>query len=45
MELHENDMDDLKLPASLHDIGKVAIQDAVLTKPDKLTGEECCEFL
>jgi diguanylate cyclase (GGDEF)-like protein/PAS domain S-box-containing protein len=38
--LHENDLDDLKLLASLHDIGKVAISDSILTKPDKLTADE-----
>lgn len=38
--LHENELDDLKLLASLHDIGKVAISDFILTKPGKLTEEE-----
>lgn len=38
--LHESDMDDLKLVASLHDIGKVAISDYILSKPSKLTQDE-----
>jgi diguanylate cyclase (GGDEF)-like protein len=38
--LHENDMDDLQLLASLHDIGKVAISDIILAKPGKLTEDE-----
>lgn len=38
--LHENEMNDLKLLASLHDIGKVAISDTILLKPGKLTKDE-----
>lgn len=38
--LHENDLDDLQLLASLHDIGKGAISDTILAKPGKLTEDE-----
>ena len=38
--LHENELDDLKLLAGLHDIGKVAISDTILTKAGKLSDEE-----
>ncbi|NTV89432.1 MAG: diguanylate cyclase [Clostridiales bacterium] len=38
--LHENELDDLELLATLHDIGKVAISDTILTKPGKLDKEE-----
>lgn len=34
------EMDDLRLGAYLHDVGKVAISDMVLLKPGKLTDEE-----
>jgi len=33
-------MDDLKLLASLHDIGKIAIPNSILDKPGRLTAEE-----
>ncbi len=38
--LHENKLDELKLLAVLHDIGKIAIPDSILFKPGKLTDEE-----
>lgn len=38
--LTENDIDELKLFAMLHDIGKVGISDTILNKPEKLSGEE-----
>lgn len=40
MELNDNELDELKLLAMLHDIGKVAISDAVLNKPGKLDDKE-----
>lgn len=39
-ELSERDVLDLERHASSHDIGKVAIPDAILKKPGKLTKEE-----
>jgi PAS domain S-box-containing protein len=33
-------LDDLCLSSVLHDVGKVAIEDSILLKPGKLTGEE-----
>lgn len=38
--LAQSDLDELKLLSLLHDIGKIAILDSILTKPDKLTPEE-----
>lgn len=38
--LAEDKKDELTLLATLHDIGKVAIPDQILMKPDKLTPEE-----
>jgi diguanylate cyclase (GGDEF)-like protein len=38
--LTDNELDELKLLAMLHDIGKVAISDRVLNKPGKLVGAE-----
>lgn len=40
VHLPENEMDNLKLLASLHDIGKIAIPNSILDKPSKLTAEE-----
>jgi len=41
-ELHcsEKDIESLKIAAMLHDVGKIAIPDSVLLKPDRLTFEE-----
>ncbi|MBC7765131.1 MAG: diguanylate cyclase [Hyphomonadaceae bacterium] len=44
MELSDNDMDALSLLSILHDIGKIAIPDHILLKPDKLTPEEWKEM-
>jgi diguanylate cyclase (GGDEF)-like protein/putative nucleotidyltransferase with HDIG domain len=38
--LDEDEVDRVKAAALLHDIGKVAISDEILNKPDKLTDEE-----
>ncbi len=38
--LRKKEIDDIALAAVLHDVGKIAIPDAVLTKPGKLTDEE-----
>jgi len=40
LELPKERLDPLRLAALLHDIGKLAVPDAVLTKPAKLTDEE-----
>lgn len=40
MGLSAEDIDVLRLGALLHDIGKIAISDHVLRKPDALTDEE-----
>jgi putative two-component system response regulator len=39
-ELKDVDMEQFVSSARLHDIGKIAIPDAILNKPDKLTEEE-----
>jgi diguanylate cyclase (GGDEF)-like protein/PAS domain S-box-containing protein len=44
MNLSEQEMDELELLATLHDIGKVGISDQILNKPDKLTSEEWIEM-
>lgn len=44
LELQQGDRDRLELLATLHDIGKVAISDQILTKPGKLTEEEWVEM-
>lgn len=36
----DEEVETIRLAASMHDIGKMAINDAVLNKPDKLTQEE-----
>jgi len=38
--LNSEEIDELALLATLHDIGKIAIPDTILVKPDKLTAEE-----
>lgn len=40
IKLPESEMDNLKLLASLHDIGKIAIPNSILDKPGRLTPEE-----
>ncbi len=38
--LSEEDIDDISLAAIMHDVGKIAIPDAILCKPGRLTAEE-----
>lgn len=38
--LDEKEIDNIALAAVMHDVGKITIPDAVLTKPGKLTAEE-----
>lgn len=40
LSLSQNKLDEMKLFAMLHDIGKVGIDDRILNKPDKLTADE-----
>jgi diguanylate cyclase (GGDEF)-like protein/PAS domain S-box-containing protein len=40
IDLHSNQLDELSLLASLHDIGKVAISETILAKEGKLTKKE-----
>ncbi len=40
MNCSERDLESLHVAGVLHDIGKIAIPDAVLLKPDRLTNEE-----
>ncbi len=40
IDLPESELDNLKLLAALHDIGKIAIPNSILAKPGKLTHEE-----
>jgi HD-GYP domain-containing protein (c-di-GMP phosphodiesterase class II) len=40
LNLSENEIQQVELSALLHDIGKIGIPDAVLTKPEKLTASE-----
>ena len=44
MNLTQQELDELELLATLHDIGKVGIADRILNKPDKLTAEEWIEM-
>ncbi|ATW24309.1 HD domain-containing phosphohydrolase [Candidatus Formimonas warabiya] len=44
MGLTENELNELELLAMLHDIGKIAINDSILTKPAELTSEEWIEM-
>jgi len=39
-ELHQIDLDMFCFSASLHDIGKIAVSDHILNKPDRLTEDE-----
>jgi diguanylate cyclase (GGDEF)-like protein len=43
LDLSDNDMEELKLLAMLHDIGKVAISSEILNKPGRLNKEEWAE--
>jgi len=40
LNLHPRDMDTLQLSAVLHDIGKIAVEDKILRKADKLSKDE-----
>lgn len=40
MGFNANDLDDLELLALLHDIGKIAVPDHILNKPEELTADE-----
>lgn len=40
LELSPSEMDNLKLAAALHDIGKIGVEDRILGKPGKLDPEE-----
>ncbi|MBI4690506.1 MAG: response regulator [Nitrospirae bacterium] len=40
LDLHENDRNDLKVAAMLHDIGKIGISDFILGKNGRLTNDE-----
>lgn len=44
MDLTQQELDVLELVATLHDIGKVGIDDRILNKPDKLDAEEWVEM-
>lgn len=44
LNLKEEELNDLKLFATLHDIGKIAVDDQILNKPGKLTDVEWCEM-
>ncbi len=37
---YEKDIDIIKIASTMHDIGKIAIEDNILKKPGKLTGDE-----
>ncbi len=44
MNLSKDDLNDLSLLSSLHDIGKISIDNSILVKPDKLTEDEWMEM-
>jgi diguanylate cyclase (GGDEF)-like protein len=44
LELSEDEMNQLKLFSSLHDLGKIAIRDSILLKPGPLNDEEWVEM-
>jgi HD-GYP domain-containing protein (c-di-GMP phosphodiesterase class II) len=44
LNLSQIELDELELLATLHDIGKVGIDDKILNKPGKMTGDEWIEM-
>jgi len=44
MELSKNELNDLELLSALHDIGKISIDNRILTKTGKLTDDEWIEM-
>lgn len=40
LELSEEEIDKIRIAATIHDIGKIGIRDYILNKPDKLSFEE-----
>ncbi|MFZ5801126.1 MAG: HD domain-containing phosphohydrolase [Candidatus Omnitrophota bacterium] len=44
MKLNQEEIENLKTASLLHDIGKIAIRDGILSKPGKLTDEEFQEI-
>jgi putative nucleotidyltransferase with HDIG domain len=42
LDLPEDERETLRVAAILHDVGKIAIPDSILLKPDRLTNEEYC---
>lgn len=44
LKLTQQDLDELELVATLHDIGKVAVDGRILNKPDKLNEKEWLEM-
>lgn len=44
MKLNQQELDELELVATLHDIGKVGIEDRILNKPARLNDEEWSEM-
>ena len=45
MHIDEKFMNDLHIESRLHDIGKIAVPDQVLNKPERLSGEELKEIM
>lgn len=44
MEMDDDEVDAVELGAILHDIGKIAVHESILTKPGELTPEEMSEM-
>jgi len=44
MGLSRDELNNLELLSALHDIGKISIDNFILTKPEKLTGDEWLEM-
>lgn len=40
LSLSQTELEEIKLSAQLHDIGKIGVKESILNKPDKLTPEE-----